>query len=193
MGYIRKVIIFGLLTLLVAAGAAQALGNKEVGWATYHNYKYNYSIKYPSDWSITEVIPSNLIRFTGSEGLTVFDVIIQEEVSSLEEFVSMYEETWKGIYVEYSRVNKEDAVLGGEPAIEIVLLHKGTESSSRSLQRMRAKFTMKEGIGYAVLGLGDEYVYDIVNQKYFEPMMQSFKFEAPHKGILETVLERAGD
>jgi hypothetical protein len=58
---------------------------------------------------------------------------------------------------------------------------------------MRAKFTMKEGIGYAVLGLGDEYVYDIVNQKYFEPMMQSFKFEAPHKGILETVLERAGD
>jgi Flp pilus assembly protein TadD len=101
----------------------------------------------------------------------------------------MYEETWKGIYVEYSRVNKEETVLSAEPAIEIVVIHRGQATSASFLQKMRGKFTIKEGIGYAVVGFSDRYTYDIVNQKYFEPMMQSFRFEAPRKTPPELTAE----
>jgi hypothetical protein len=189
MRYIRKIATFGLLALLVTVSITQPTEGQEIGWKTYHNYKHQWSIKYPMDWRVIEVIPSNLIRFIDS---AVVDVSVQEGVSSLEEFIIISEQTWKEMYREYTRISMEKTTLGGEPAMEIIATYTYREEPS-ILFKKSVRLTVKEGVGYLVNGYTSRYAYNVVNQKYFEPMMESFKFEVPQKTPLESLMESLRD
>ena len=199
MKYIRKITTFSLIALLVTVGAAQVQG-EEIKWKTYHD-KHGWSINYPSDWKIykkgripgTEMeLPKGTIYFIGKGGINL-SVVLKEELPlpiSLEEYVSIMEERIRpeykemGVYIS-EVVSEQKVKIDGESAIQVTYL------AGRSPDELWGKqvytITMKDSTAWAIICTADSALHDRVNEVYFEPMIQSFKFEVPRKAPFESI------
>lgn len=188
MGYIRKIATFSLLALLVTVNATQVSGKQEIEWEAYHNYEYDWSIKYPSDWEIDTSDPES-VGFIGKGGITL-RVVCEElpfPISAEEYFTfaeSGFEEKFREEFPYFSKVSEQKS------AIEVVYL--AGESPDNPLLKQRIVVTVKDRVGYAVVYTAHTIFYDRANEVYFEPMRQSLKFEVLQKPPLKSIMDIIG-
>jgi hypothetical protein len=191
----------------LSSDTTQASGGQEIEWVTYRDSRHDWSIQYPSDWTINvddDSIPSTrvttffragaIIQVTVNdlssfnhpygEALLAASTIYPEETT--EKVCSLLEEDLKeearsrGITI--SRASTKRTNLNGVDATDReykCIMHKDledTEMKSRSLVLINA------GKVYFFFFTAPYIsIFDFVNELYFTPMVQSFKFKE-HKG-----------
>ena len=74
--------------------------------------------------------------------------------------------------MEYTIIDKKETTFKGEKAIEITFSAK--EKVDSPLVKMRAILMTKDGNSYAIIYGALPSDFDLADQKYFEPMLQSF-------------------
>jgi hypothetical protein len=185
MKYIRKIITFGLVPLLATLSATQVSGEQEIKWETYHDYEHGWSINYPSDWGIERRGEREGIFLIGKGGVSA--AISREELAfpiSLEEHIPFIEgEVEKMVEQEglfFSKLDEQRVEVGNNPAIEVVYL--AGESPDNPLIKGRLIVIVKDKAIYGAICFAPTISYDQANEVYFEPMIQSFKFEEHKEG-----------
>lgn len=165
-----RTILISILSIVVLF-VPSTISAQSAEWGTYHNDEFNWSIKYPNDWIITESGAPMFVRFYDGKNTGAMIVSI-DETTDTDTWANKSEERWKKKYVEYTTIDKKEITFVGERAIKITAQIR--ERSDSTLYKCEIIFFTKNGKSYALWFYTLPSDYDMVDKKYFEPMRQSF-------------------
>ena len=110
--------------------------------------------------------------FMSEDGLRILTIVSLRSPASIDAVVVTYEDGLKERFAEYTRIDKKETTVAGERAIEITFNVRSKADSP--IFRHNTILMMKDGKHYAIMSRTTPSDYDLANQKYFEPMIQSF-------------------
>ena len=164
---ILGIFLIGVILLTSCAVPAQSMG-----WKTYYNDEFNWSIKYPSDWIVNEAFAPFLTMFISEDKGRILGVTAIEKTLPLDAWVTRCEDRFKKVFAEYTRIDKKETTFMGERAIEITSnIRRNADSPVKQVNWI---FLRKDWKGYKIISLATPSDYDLANREYFEPMIQSF-------------------
>ena len=174
------VVIFVLSTIEVVSAV-----NLEM--ITYTNEEQYFSIEYPENWRMEEALGG--VSFTSPEkmggGHPTLNIIPEKLAweMSPEEYAKAGIESQRGFYIKYQIENEYNTVINDKDAYVIIALiamtfagKKGEDVTSKQV------YITNNLTGYVITAMGP-LEYEKVDEKYFEPMIQSFKLLPKTIGI----------
>jgi PGF-CTERM protein len=171
---IAVIVIFVLSTI----GVVSAVNSEML---TYTNEEKGFSIEYPEDWRVTDLIIGSVF-FSASDEMDGYWPTISVSVNklpremSLEECVKADEEIDAELYQNYHKIEEYSTIINGKDAI--VTVYTGTmlgiaqEGVEIKTKRVLITDNLTE---YRISCGAGPASYEEANKKYFDPMIQSFK------------------
>ncbi len=144
-------------------------------------------------------VPKGTVCFVGKDGgLSVTleeDFPLPMSLEELKEFISIFKESlvgpalgksleplgpaYKKLGLYVSEVSEQEVEIDGEPAIQLTYLicRSHPRPPDKILRKEMDIIAIKDSTLWAISCMARPADYDRVNKTYFEPMIQSFKFE----------------
>ena len=153
----------------------------DTGMLTYTNEEYGFSIQYPGEWTVEEGWMGSIVYFGDERNEDFITNVLIKRVElqtkmTVEEFA---EGSRKLLPEDYNVVNTFQRIINGEPVAGHILTRfdEGTE-----LKQMGAFFIRDEWV-LVIVFTATSSTYNGVEEDYFNPMLESFKFIEKEVGI----------
>ena len=150
---------------------------EQVTFETYENKEYGYSIEYPEDWQLYYK-QQGVNGFQGprKEGYYISVNIEVEELAepmTAQEYAELDEEQLETALL-YNKVEEYQTTINAEPAVVRVFTRVGRGLPVRV--KTKQVYLTNDNMTYIIRCFALRTTYDEANDKYFEHMVQSFKF-----------------
>lgn len=158
-----------------------------VRFKTYENKQYGFSIEYPEDWQLLTDLEYAAALFVGptKEGFAINANIALEKLAepmTAQEYATLSEELLKTVLSSYNKLEEYQTTVSTEPAVVRIFI--ATYGAYPGItNKIKEVYLIKEKRAYIITCSALPTTYDEANDKYFERMVQSFKFiEEERKG-----------
>ena len=147
---------------------------------TYENKRYGFSIEYPEDWQLFYTQRNvNGFQGPGKEGFYLSVATVVEELAepmTAQEYAELDEDQLKTYTSSYNKLEEYQTTINAEPAVVRVftaIFYKGWPEVTVKTKQV---YLTNNEMAYVITCYALPTTYDEANAKYFEHMVQSFKF-----------------